>query len=283
MEGLIADTLDAIISRADKEVLVNTVRLIQRQKLSGSKGGWKEFLNSYDRQLGASLSNPSKRSPDVLLAFLKTFSEPRDLMIIGRILRHHTDHKAIDDNFNHFQDEESPQQRLVRLTREHPLYTSHYYFPTHQKEWKVLPIGHISSATTTTKMVAIDCEMVLCEDGTDEVVKICIIDQEMKVKLEKLVKPSKTIVDYRTEITGVSAEDLVGITRSLVEVQESIRKLLKKGTILVGHSLHNDLRALKIEYKRVIDTAYVFKCSDLPAKRTPSLNNLCSIRSCSSW
>lgn len=41
----------------------------------------------------------------------------------------------------------------------------------------------------------------------------------MQVKLDELVNPNKVIADYRTDITGVSARDLEGITCSLADVQ----------------------------------------------------------------
>lgn len=41
----------------------------------------------------------------------------------------------------------------------------------------------------------------------------------LQVKLDEFVKPGKAVADYRTEITGVSAGDLVGIDCSLVDIQ----------------------------------------------------------------
>lgn len=41
----------------------------------------------------------------------------------------------------------------------------------------------------------------------------------VQVKLDKLVNPNKTVADYRTEITGISSEDLDGETCSLIYVQ----------------------------------------------------------------
>lgn len=55
--------------------------MAQKREMKGSKGGWKDFLRSCDKKLGVSLSDPSKRSIDVLLAFLKTFSED-DLKVV---------------------------------------------------------------------------------------------------------------------------------------------------------------------------------------------------------
>lgn len=36
-------------------------------------------------------------------------------------------------------------------------------------------------AMRSTTMVAIDCEMVLCEDGSEAVVKLCAVDRNLEV------------------------------------------------------------------------------------------------------
>ena len=55
------------------------VKLAQKRGMEGSKGTWKNFLNTYDRKFGSSLSDPSKRPVDALVSFLKTFSKEEDL------------------------------------------------------------------------------------------------------------------------------------------------------------------------------------------------------------
>ncbi|CAI8583897.1 unnamed protein product [Vicia faba] len=120
-----------------------------------------------------------------------------------------------------------------------------------------------------------NCEMVLCEDGTEALVEVCIVDHNLEVKLHELVKPEKAIKDYRTEITGVSSKDLETVTRSLADIQKLMKKWLSSGAILVGHSLYNDLRVLKLYYDRVVDTAYIFQPMDGATHRRPSLNSLC--------
>ncbi|KAH0458069.1 hypothetical protein IEQ34_013384 [Dendrobium chrysotoxum] len=275
MEELVAGTINSIFSGADKEVLVEVVRLIQKQGLNGCRGNWKEFLNSYDRKFGDSLSDPSKRSVDVLVDFLKSFNQTKDLMFIGKLFRYFRDQKAFEKYIKSSMNEESPEQRLVRLTMEHPQYRRHYSFDFYNKGWMIVPLGDMSKAIKPNRVLSIDCEMVLCDDGTEAVVKVCVVDKKLKVKLKMLVNPKKSVADYRTEITDVSAEDLVGVTCSLVDIQGFMKKLLKHGTILVGHSVHNDLRALKIAHARVIDTSYIFKYSGVRPTYTPSLNNLC--------
>lgn len=50
----------------------------------------------------------------------------------------------------------------------------------------VTNLGKVSKATKSTKMIAIDCEMVLCEDGTEAVVKVCAVDNNLEVVLASL-------------------------------------------------------------------------------------------------
>lgn len=47
--------------------------------------------------------------------------------------------------------------------------------------WEVLRIGEVSSLMSSSAMLAIDCEMVLCNDGTEGVVRVCVVDDKLKV------------------------------------------------------------------------------------------------------
>lgn len=49
--------------------------------MEGTAGGWKDFLTSYDKKFGSSLSDPARRSKDALLSFLKTFTKEDDLKV----------------------------------------------------------------------------------------------------------------------------------------------------------------------------------------------------------
>ncbi|KAG4933455.1 hypothetical protein JHK82_047761 [Glycine max] len=261
------------IETADKKVLVDIVKLAQKRGLKGNLGGWKEFLNSHDKKFGAGLSDPSKRSHEVLAAFLKTFSKEEDLKFFDNIMRHHSNQYMLERLKDKSHD--SPEQRLVQATLQHPLYPLDYSFPSIDEGWIVVNFKNKPKVMKSTEMVAVDCEMVLCEDGTEAVVKVCVVDHNLEVKLDKLVKPDKEIADYRTEITGVSSQDLEAVTCSLADIQKYMKKLLSSGIILVGHSLHNDLRVLKLDHVRVIDTSYIFQSLDGSIHKRPSLNSLC--------
>ncbi|XAR74025.1 Exoribonuclease II [Bertholletia excelsa] len=262
---------------AGKEVLVELVKLAQKRGMEGSKGSWKQFLSVHDKKFGSSLSDPRKRSIDALVAFLNTFSREDDLKFFDKVMQSHSNRAAVKQFIEKSADVESPEQKLVRLTVAHPQYLLDYLFPSHEEGWLVTKCSKKKKVMKSNAMIAVDCEMVLCEDGTEALVKVCAVDRNLQVKLNELVKPNKAIVDYRSEITGVTAADLEGVTYSLADVQKSMKKLLSHGTILVGHSLNNDLQALKLDHARVIDTSLIFKYGDETNFRRPSLNNLCKV------
>lgn len=266
--------MDQKLATAGKDVLVQIVKLSQKKGMEGDNGGWKDFLRVYDKKFGASMSDPARRTPEVLRAFLDTFKKEEDLKYFDKVLKCHSNRELVKQ-VTKSEDAESPEQKLVRLTLEHPQYPIEYSFPSYEEDWIVTKLVKKSKKTISDKLLAVDCEMVLCEDGTEALVKICVVDQDLEVKLHEFVNPHKAVADYRTQITGVSAEDLDGITCSLADIQKKLKKLLSHGAILVGHSLSNDLKALKVDHARVIDTSFVFKLGDEPTKRRPSLNDLC--------
>ncbi|EPS66728.1 hypothetical protein M569_08050, partial [Genlisea aurea] len=186
-----------------------------------------------------------------------------------KVLISHSNREKAADFTNSSPDNESAVQRLVRLTLGHRLYPMEYSLPSYDEDWTV-----IRTDRNSDKLIAIDCEMVLCKDGSEALVRVCAVDRKLKVKIDEIVNPQKDIEDYRTSITGIKAEDLAEATCSLNDVQKLLKRLLSRGAVLTGHSLNNDLHALKMDYARVIDTSYIFKY-DGTATRRPSLSFLC--------
>ncbi|XP_026455853.1 small RNA degrading nuclease 1-like isoform X2 [Papaver somniferum] len=263
-----------ILALAEKEVLIDIVKNVQKRKMKGAKGEWKEFLVEYDSQLGDSLLDPSKRPPACLVAFLNTFTKEQDLEFCEKIMTYHSNRKAIEQLNKSCIDVQSSPQKLASLTFEHPEYPKCFSFPSYDEDWVMMKIGKVSKAIKSTRMLSVDCEMVLCEDKTESLVQVCIVNRNLEVKLNELVKLDKPVIDYRTQIHGISAKDLERATCSLEDIQKSMKKLLSDGVVLIGHSLDKDLKALKVDHSRVIDTSLIFKYPEGHTHMRPSLNHL---------
>lgn len=92
--------------------------------------------------------------------------------------------------------------------------------------------------------------------------------------VDTLVKPWNPITDYRTQFSGITSELLADVTTDLrtAQVHQSLFHVpvglsflqslfcqhVSSKTILVGHSLENDLDALKIVHENIIDTSIIY-------------------------
>ena len=127
---------------------------------------------------------------------------------------------------------------------------------------------------SSTNIYALDCEMCYTTKGL-ELTRISIVDINMKEIYETLVKPDSQIIDYNTRWSGLTEQSLKNCNKKIKNVQADLLKLLNKESILIGHSLDSDFKALKLIHKNVIDTSVVF-----PHKMGPpykrSLRNLMS-------
>jgi RNA exonuclease 4 len=107
-----------------------------------------------------------------------------------------------------------------------------------------------------SQYVAMDCEMVGTLTGQSACARVVLVDWKGRAVLDAYVKPTEVVTDYRTFVSGITADDLEK-GQSLVAVRVKVQRLLQ-GKILVGHGLKNDLECLGISHPWYLirDTAY---------------------------
>ncbi len=61
-----------------------------------------------------------------------------------------------------------------------------------------------------TKIVSVDCEMVgVGAGGKDSILaRVSVVNQYGQCLYDKYVKPTETVTDYRTHVSGIRAEDI---------------------------------------------------------------------------
>ena len=70
------------------------------------------------------------------------------------------------------------------------------------------------------------------------VVKFSLFPPSLSLSLSLSLSPHR--------FSGLTSEDMVGVETSLDQVQQQLLSMIHSDTILIGHSLESDLRALKV-------------------------------------
>ncbi|XP_029916017.1 RNA exonuclease 1 homolog [Myripristis murdjan] len=104
---------------------------------------------------------------------------------------------------------------------------------------------------------SVDCEMCYTTQGL-ELSRVTVVNSSLQVVYDTFVRPDNEVIDYNTRFSGISEEDMEGISTSIREVQETLLSFISADTILIGHGLETDLCALKLLHGTVVDTSVVF-------------------------
>lgn len=101
------------------------------------------------------------------------------------------------------------------------------------------------------KYVAIDCEMVGVGPDPDKesaLARVSIVNWNGDQVYDSFVRPKEKVTDWRTHVSGIAPKHMVE-ARSFEEVQKDVAQILED-TILVGHSIRNDLEALMLSHPK---------------------------------
>ncbi|KAL3162472.1 hypothetical protein ABBQ32_010134 [Trebouxia sp. C0010 RCD-2024] len=149
---------------------------------------------------------------------------------------------------------------------------ANYPLPLSATGQKFLPLGFVASHESGEKgsqhqrMVAVDCEMCYTRNAL-ELTRVTLIDENEQVLLDELVLPDTPIVNYNTSFSGISPAMMKGVTTTLTQMQQRILQYVGPDTFVVGHSLENDLRVLKLVHLKVLDTAIMYPHARWPVQQ----------------
>lgn len=129
--------------------------------------------------------------------------------------------------------------------------------------------------------IAIDCEMCKTRDpvtGAEDHKALCRLSvvnacDTSDVLIDTLVKPAWPVVDHRSWVNGIGEDHLQSVQFTLRHAQAFMLSLCSEETVIIGHSLENDLVALKMEHYTVADSALLFNVKDEDKNATPSLKD----------
>ncbi|GMK55225.1 hypothetical protein CspeluHIS016_0202810 [Cutaneotrichosporon spelunceum] len=125
---------------------------------------------------------------------------------------------------------------------------------------------HAIPARRAMDIVGMDCEMIYTAEGTS-LARVTIVDENGEAVLDELVRQRHRVLDCNTRFSGVVEKDLESAAMDLDAVRKAACSFIGPQTIVVGHGLENDLRALRLLHDRVIDTAILFPHPNGPPYR----------------
>ncbi|XP_048465471.1 RNA exonuclease 5-like isoform X2 [Rhincodon typus] len=117
--------------------------------------------------------------------------------------------------------------------------------------------GCTAKVTDNSPLLGLDCEMCLTTKG-NELTRVCVVNADGSCLMDELVKPDNPILNYLTRFSGITKKMLMPVKTKLGDVQAKLKKILPNDAVLVGHSLNNDLNALKMIHPNVIDTSLLY-------------------------
>lgn len=155
-------------------------------------------------------------------------------------------------------------QDLVDKCKKHARYEREYNF--HGLTDSSWVQARPSDGRALPPVISIDCEMcqttdpVTDKDDTSALIRFSVVNglNPSEILIDSLVQPLMPVKDIRSNIHGITEAQLQGVSFTLRHAQAFLLNICSEDTIIVGHAVHNDLKALHFSHKNVVDTAYLY-------------------------
>ncbi|KAF2664935.1 hypothetical protein BT63DRAFT_80190 [Microthyrium microscopicum] len=144
-----------------------------------------------------------------------------------------------------------------------------------QRRWQLhrtpsVADGQHPSPASIKSAIAIDCEMGMSVLGESELIRVTVIDYDSRqVLLDKLVWPEARMAHFNTKYSGVTASAMNYAFRQGTclmgtdSARREVFKFIAPDTVVIGHSVHNDLLSLRWIHDCIVDS---FVLEDLMVK-----------------
>jgi len=130
-------------------------------------------------------------------------------------------------------------------------------FQKWDKNWDFIFTPKYNKNVNKYALLSIDCEMVGTKRGS-EIARVSLVDIDLNVIYDEYVLPTSKVIDYRTKWSGITKKILDNCTLTFDDCIHDICGLIDQYTVLVGHHLTQDLRALKLVHYNIMDTQVLY-------------------------
>ncbi|KAH7703150.1 exonuclease family protein [Aphelenchoides avenae] len=149
----------------------------------------------------------------------------------------------------------APFRSIGCITR--PYHVTHQFTTAALTQFEKAPQPTYGLEPCSKSVYALDTEMVYTTAGA-ELARLTLVDANCAVVLDAKVRPSAPVIDCNTVHSGITYADLLQAPYTLATARQVLFQFINADTIIIGHSMENDLKALRMVHKKVVDTAVLF-------------------------
>ena len=91
-----------------------------------------------------------------------------------------------------------------------------------------------------------------------ELARVSLVNSAGIVLYDNFTKPQNSIIDYLTQYSGITAETLESAKSTHSDIQKDLIARINSSAVVCGHSLENDMNALKLIHRKIADSSVLY-------------------------